>query len=140
MAQLDKVVRTHQPDKAQPREAATQGVKGVGGIGRSAQPAFEIADDDVPMPGSDPPRLVQPNRERRHACNRLQRVLWRDEPPHLVEVEALEGEQAQMQMSAMCRVERTAQQPDAAMPAGVRPALTKGGQGRTCPVPRTRYL
>src|SRR3984893_13162839 len=92
------------------------------------------------MPGSDPPCLVQPNRERCHAGNRLQRVLWRDEPPHLVELEALQGEQAQMQMSAMGRVERTTQQADAAMPARSRPALTRGGQGRSRPLPRTKYL
>jgi len=49
-------------------------------------------------------------------------------------------EQAQMQVAAMGRVERTAQQPDAAMPSGARPASASGAQGRTCPLPRTRYL
>ena len=58
-----------------------------------------------------------------------------------------------MQMAAMGRVERAAQQPDAAMPAALRAALGadllpaalraalgKGDQGRTWPLPRTRYL
>jgi hypothetical protein len=45
-----------------------------------------------------------------------------------------------MQMAAMGGVERAAQQPDAAMPAGARPDPASGAQGRTCPLPRTRYL
>jgi hypothetical protein len=58
-----------------------------------------------------------------------------------------------MQMAAMGRVERAAQQPDTAMPAALRSApganllpaalraaLGEGDQGRTWPLPRTRYL
>ena len=45
-----------------------------------------------------------------------------------------------MQMAAMGRVERAAQEPDAAMPAALRAALGKGDQGRTWPLPRMRYL
>ncbi len=58
-----------------------------------------------------------------------------------------------MQMAAMGRIERAAQEPDAAMPAALRAALGakrlpaalraalgKGAQGRTWPLPRTRYL
>ena len=59
-----------------------------------------------------------------------------------------------MQMAAMGRVERAAQEPDAAMPAVQRSApgpsllpaalgaatIGKAGQGRTWPLPRTRYL
>ena len=50
-----------------------------------------------------------------------------------------QGQEAHMQMAAMGRVERAAQQPDAAMPAA-REALGDGDQGRTWPLPRTRYL
>ncbi len=66
-----------------------------------------------------------------------------------------------MQMATMRRVERAAEEPDPAMPAGgtlTHPTLQAGsplsrsagegaerreagaGQGRTCPLPRTRYL
>jgi hypothetical protein len=58
-----------------------------------------------------------------------------------------------MQMAAMGRVERAAEEPDAAMPAVQRSALgasllpavlgavlVRAGQGRTWPLPRTRYL
>jgi hypothetical protein len=58
-----------------------------------------------------------------------------------------------MQMAAMGRVERAAEEPDAQMPAALRPALGavaapavlrpalgEAVQGRTWPLPRTRYL
>jgi hypothetical protein len=48
--------------------------------------------------------------------------------------------QAQMQMAAMRRVERAAEEPDPAMPAGRALPGVRRGQGRTCPLPRTRYL
>src|SRR5262249_22518976 len=99
---------------------------------------FEIGNDDAPPPSGDPSRLLQPIGERSHAGSRLQRVLRRDQPPHLVEVEVFEGKPAQMQMAAMGGVERTAQQPNPAMAA--RSAASGSAQGRTCPVPRTRYL
>jgi hypothetical protein len=107
---------------------------------RTAEPGFEIAYDNALVSGGDLPSVLQPKGERRHAGDRLQGVLRRDQPPHLVEREAPGGEQAQMQMAAMGGVERAAQQPDAAMPAGARPARASGAQGRTCPLPRTRYL
>ena len=100
-----------------------------------AEPVFEIADNDAPITGGDPPRSFEPRRKRRHAGDGLQWVLRRDQPPHLVEIEPFEGGQAQMQMTGVSRVERAAKQPDAAAP--VLPAAT---QGRTWPLPRTRYL
>ena len=48
--------------------------------------------------------------------------------------------QAEMQMAAMGRVERAAQQPDAAMPPAEPAGLAMAAQGRTWPLPRTRYL
>jgi len=66
--------------------------------------------------------------------------LRRDQPPDLVQVEEFERQFADVQVAAMGRVERTAQQSDAAMPSGRRPDFRLTAQGRTCPVPRTRYL
>ena len=132
---LGEVVATHEPDKPQPRKPATQDLQGVSGVVRPAQPIFEIADDDAPVPGGGLPRLLEPDRKGRHAGNRFQRVLRRHQPPHLVEIKPFESGQGQMQVTAMSRVERAAKQPDAAMPALDDPA-----QGRTCPLPRTRYL
>ncbi len=45
-----------------------------------------------------------------------------------------------MQMAPMGRVERASQQADAAMLANAKTAVSSGAQGRTCPLPRTRYL
>jgi hypothetical protein len=45
-----------------------------------------------------------------------------------------------MQMAAMGRVERAAEEPDAAVTPGSRRVLRQPAQGRTCPLPRTRYL
>jgi hypothetical protein len=45
-----------------------------------------------------------------------------------------------MYMALMSRIERAAQQPDAAMPPDARPAFAERTQGRTCPLPCTRYL
>ncbi|GGF12295.1 hypothetical protein GCM10011611_17380 [Aliidongia dinghuensis] len=96
--------------------------------------------------------LGEPLVERRHALDRLQRILRRDEPPDLVELEMLQRQQADVAMAAVRRVEGAAQQPDLADTAvtqgrrqreraGDRPAGRMGNvQGRICPVPRTRYL
>jgi hypothetical protein len=57
--------------------------------------------------------------------------LRRDEPPNLVEVEIFERERADVQMAAMGRVERAAQQPYTAMPDCARRTLSRLAQGRT---------
>ena len=97
-----------------------QGLQRVGREIRAAEAVFDIAHADPRVTGRDPPRLRQPFDERRHAGDRLQRVLRRDHPPDLVEAEAAQRQLAEMQVTLMSRVERAAQQPDAAMPAEVR--------------------
>lgn len=100
----------------------------------------------------DAGRLREPFRERRHALDRLQWVLRRNQPPDLIEIQMLQCQIADVQMAAMGRVERPAQQTDLACPAiaqAGRQAQRAGGtppgrmgdvQGLICPVPRTRYL
>ena len=135
MADLHEIVPAHQPDKAQPRKTLVQHLQGIGGVMRPSQSVFEIADNDAPTSGGDPPCSFEPNRERRHAGSRLQWVLRRDQPPYLIKIQPFEAGQAQMQMAGVSRVERAAEQPDAAVPA-----LPAAVQGRTWPLPRTRYL
>src|SRR5215468_9302786 len=113
VAKLHEVVGPHQPDETQPREAPSQGSQGIGSVGRSNEPGFEIADDNASLSGGDPPSLFQAFGEGRHAGDWFQRVVRRDQPPHLVEIEAFESEPAEMQVAAMGRVERPAQEPDA---------------------------
>jgi hypothetical protein len=66
--------------------------------------------------------------------------LRRNEPPHLIEIEMPQRKAAQMQMAAMRRIERAAEDADAAVPTALPAALDDAGQGRTWPLPRTRYL
>jgi hypothetical protein len=101
---------------------------------------LEIADPDARMRRRDASRAGEAIGKWRHARNRLQGVLRRDQPPDFVEVEMPERGQAQMQMAPMRRVERTAEKPDPALPAGNAFPGRRRGQGRTCPLPRTRYL
>src|SRR5262249_4971141 len=88
---------------------------------------------------------------RRHAAHRLQRVLRRDQPPDLVEVELLQGELADMKMPAMRRVERAAEEADPPRAApgeeagageeGVAQVAPLGGaQGSAGPLPGPSYL
>src|SRR5947209_5081110 len=86
----------------------------------------------------DPCRPADAARAPGHGTG--QPALRRDQPPDLVEIEAFERQRADVQMAAMGRVERAAQEPDAAVLPGRRPGFGLSAQGRTCPVPRTKYL
>ena len=152
----------------------------------SPEPGLDVGDPDAAVGGGDLGRAW-----RRRSANGampatgLQRVLRRHQPPHFVEIETLQRQAADMQVPAMRRVERPAEQPDAAAsragsdsplsPSGERvglrgrapmaagrhphppiaarrappsPAMRERGlsrdplldQGRTWPLPRTRYL
>src|SRR4029077_577741 len=113
---------------------------------------FDIGDPDAAVGGGERSRLLQALGEGRHPGNRLERVLRRDQPPHLVEVEMLQCLAADMQVAAMRRIERPAKQSDAASgdcrietpspPMWERSFIREERlpQGRTWPLPRTRYL
>ena len=79
-----------------------------------AEPGLDVADPDARDRRRRPAPPGQALVERRHAGSRLQRVLRRDQPPHFVEPETAQRQPADMQVPAMRRVERPAQQPDAA--------------------------
>jgi hypothetical protein len=51
--------------------------------------------------------------EGRHAKGGLQWVLRRHQPPHFVKIEGTQRQAADVQVAAMRRVERAAEQPDA---------------------------
>ncbi len=133
--QLHQIVGAHQPDKPATRKAPDQPFKRVGGIIRAAEPVFDIGDADALVSGRDLPRLPQALGEWRHARDRFQRVLRRHHPPHFVEIEMLQCGEAEMQVAAMRRVERSAQQPDPAMP-GRSNTLTDPALGAGSPLSR----
>ena len=111
---LGEVVGAHQPDEAMAGKAPGQPPERGGGVA-GPEPRLEIGDLEAGMTG-DGLRPGQPLPERRHAVNRLKRVLRADQPPDLVEPEARQGLQADLAMALVGRVERPAEQPDA--PAG----------------------
>jgi hypothetical protein len=67
---------------------------------------------------------------RRHVHGRLERVLWRYQPPHLVEAKPPQRLKAQMDVAVMGGIEGSAEQADAPR---WRMADAEGGdaQGRT---------
>jgi len=150
-ADLRQIVGAHQPDETGARKAPLQRVQRVGGIA-GAEPRLDIGHLDA-LVGHHRGGGRHPIGERRHAADRFQRVLRRDQPPDLVEPEPSQRLAADVQMAVMGGVERAAEQPDAAPP----PVAERGGereetaslcrfppwrfaQGRTWPSPRTTYL
>ena len=128
MTDLRQIVGTHEPDEAGPREAALQLAKGVGGI-MCAKLRFEVEHLDAPVVG-ELRRGVETPLERGHAAHRFERVLRRDQPPHLVEVEPLQRLEADMAVAGMGRVEGAAEQADP-LPRQRPQAYARSGQGRT---------
>lgn len=139
-ADLSEVVGAHQPDEVGARKAPAQLAEGVGGEAR-AEPRLEIGDLDARMARQGPGAL-EAVAKRCHAFDRLQRILRRDQPPDLVEVETLQRLEADMVMAGMGGIEGAAQQADApGAPVGERGWKREARrQGRTCPSPRTTYL
>lgn len=97
----------------------------------------------------DSARAVEALCERCHASDVFQRILRRDQPPDLVEPELRQRQAADRAMAFVGRVEGAAQKSDAkarrrqeAAERGgqVSGAGQRSAQGRTWPVPRTRFL
>jgi len=123
MPHLRQIVGTHQPDEAKLRKPLLQLSQRIGGKAR-CKPRFEIGRLD--------PRMVRGQGSGRgetvgqggHALYRLQRVLGRDEPPDLVEIEGAQRLETDMEVAAMRRVEGAADKAD----APPRPPGEAGGQ------------
>jgi hypothetical protein len=107
MTDLREIVGAHQPDEMCARIARLQRRERVGGEMRT-KPGFKIKDPNARIAG-DAHRTRDALCKRRHAGDGLQRILRRDQPPDLVEAEALQGFEADMAMAVMSRVERAAE-------------------------------
>src|SRR5205085_9304573 len=76
-----------------------------------------------------------------HPLGGLQRILRADQPPHKIELQLTQRQFARIEMPAMWRIERTAEQPDAhSRRQLLRVSDPRRHQGRVCPAPRTTYL
>ena len=127
MADLREIVGAHEPHEARLRVTRLQCRERIGGEMR-AKSGLEIKDPNAAI-GADAPRAGDTCFQRRRALYRLQRILRRDQPPHLVEAEALQGFEADMAVARMRRVERAAEQADAALRQMAETG--NGAQGRT---------
>jgi hypothetical protein len=110
---------------------------GVGGVA-GAEPRFEVEDPD-PRVAGQAGCLGAALLEAGHAALRLQRVLRRDQPPDLVEIEALQRFETDVAVTGMGRVEGAAEEADASGRQRAEKRLPRV-QGRTWPLPRTTYL
>ena len=79
-----------------------------------AQHQLGRIDADARMAADDLARAGDAGRQRLHAVVGLERVLRRDQPPHLVEPEPLQRLEADMAMALVRGIERAAQKADAA--------------------------
>lgn len=136
---LLKVVGAHQPDPAGAGKPTLQGAQRVQRVAGS-ELALQIADHQ-PRVARRRPGLRQTLAQRRQVAGRLQRIGRRDKPDDEVQPQAAQGDEADVAVPFVRRVERSAQHTDPQplpQTAGADPQ--DAVQGRTCPVPRTLYL
>ena len=143
--QLGQDVGAHQPDELGTRVEPAQRPHGVERVARAEQ-QFGRIDPDAGMTG-ELARARHAGRQRLHAVVALQRVLRRDQPPDLVEAEPPQRLEADVAMAFMGRIERAAQEADAARRVArhaghrmVRSHHGEGRHGRKVPLPRTMFL
>ena len=108
---LGHVVGPHDPDESDAGKARRQRPDGVG-RGLGAQGVLDGGDDEAWV-ARLPLGARHAGLERRHAVAALQGVLGADHPPDLVERQSLVGEQRNIAVAGVGRVERAAEQADA---------------------------
>lgn len=111
---LGQIIRPHQPDETNVGKPSLQLGQSIGGI-RTAQMALDVGDANTWV-ARKPVGRRQPVGQGRHSLHRLQRILRRHQPPHLVHPEQFQGAQADVQVPGMGRVERAAEQPHGSPP------------------------
>jgi hypothetical protein len=106
-----EAVGTHDPDEAHRWIAAGEEAQGLAGVAR-ADPRFEIGDVDAWMVG-DAVRLGDPPVDGREFAPILQRIARRHHPPEAVEAQPPQGDETDMPVPEMGRVERATVEADA---------------------------
>ncbi len=107
-----EVIRPHQPDKTVARVLRLQEANRVDAVVKPVH-CFDIHHPDARV-ARDRPCTSKPRRIFCEFTCFLERVLRRDEPPDFIEPKALHRLKRNMQMAFVRRVERTAEQADAA--------------------------
>src|SRR5690242_20252349 len=96
---LGEIVGPHQPYKTAVPMRLAEFSERVGGVS-GAELGLDIGNSDSRVPGRLA-RRVDSGREGRHAVHGLQRVLRRDQPPDLVELEERQRREADLAMALM---------------------------------------
>lgn len=107
---LQHIIRTHQPNKRGLRKALAQLAQRIRRIAASQMP-FNIRHIDARMARGKAGRF-HPVFQRRHPRCCFQRILGRDHPPHRIQPQPLQCDQAELQMAVVSGVEGPAQQAD----------------------------
>lgn len=108
---LNKVVGPHDPHEATSGMARYQGSQGIDGVNRT-QLALGVADAHAPIRRGAAGRS-EPPFERSHVRGVFQRVLWRNQPPHLVQRQPLQRLPRNVPVPLVRRIERSPQESDA---------------------------
>lgn len=126
MRYLHHIVGAHQPDKAGEGESGGQDTQCIGGkAGREA--FFQAADSDLWVAGHTL-CLFHPVWQRSRVSAAFQGILWRYQPPNLVQIQPTDGFQADMAVSIMGRVKGPPQNSDPSL-APVATAWYGAGKG-----------
>ncbi len=107
---LRQIVRPHQPDEAVSRISPRERSQGIGGIAR-AHFGLDRGNFDRRAARRAPRRGVA-CRQAGHAVCGFQNIAGRDQPPHFVETQRAQREQADAPVRTMRRVETAPEQPD----------------------------
>lgn len=109
--ELQQIVRPHQPDEPDVRIRFLQRGDRIRRE-LSSVPRFKVGNDDPRIGGCDGFGAGEPAVEGGHAFLRFQRILRRNEPPHLVQPQKAQRLFGNVQMPVVGGIERSAQQTD----------------------------
>ena len=118
-------VPAHQPNETRFLKMTAKGLQRIKCVLR-AQCRLGSADTNSRVPGNKA-STRQSLGKGRHAGLRLQRVLWRHQPPHRIKAKPAHRNQADMDMGRVRRIERSAKQADPASLGGKH--LDPSGRG-----------
>ena len=124
--ELGQDVGASQPDEAGLRVSAAQGAHRVERVARARQQLGRV-DADARMMADDLAGAGDARGERLHAIAGLQRVLRRDQPDHLVQLQASQRRLGDVGVALVRRVEAAAEQPHAHAGLQVEPQPLRGG-------------
>ena len=114
--EICQIVGTHHPNEAMARVAAAETLNCVSAVW-TVPTLFAIAHTNRRV-ADETPRCGQTLFKWRHAALRFKRILRRNQPPELIQIEPFDGLKANMKMAFMRRIERATKQADSRAACG----------------------